>query len=455
MDLSKYIAKSRIIEIKSADFEGAIKEMLDAVPSEFLKPQSTKEGILKDVVAREKNMPTYLGGGVLMPHAKAQIKSSYVFVVGMCPNGISFDTNRNEYSETRLIFLLLANGVLKNYLNTLSTIAKLFAQPDVHAEIFGKTDFAGFKESIWKIFGKKGKSDNKSGSGVAKMSRVAKRFLSQAMRIAKTSKSTCVMLFGDTFPSGVDTGEIFGGLKTLIVTERSAEDFPGKKTATISIKSYSGRRMTGFGSAIIMGLTKGLIERNEKICCIGGIKDSKIFDTVVVVDIAQEFSKIMNLQSNLVPAGVKPEVVERVLIIASDLSVEGREGKPVGCLFVVGDAKKIRPFTKQLILNPFYGYKPEERNILSPFMDETVKELSLIDGAVIIDGSGAIESAGTLIHTPDFNLKLPGGLGARHAAAYSVSVSADCLAFVVSSSTGIISVFRNGQMLPLNEKNHS
>ena len=88
-------------------------------------------------------------------------------------------------------------------------------------------------------------------------------------------------------------------------------------------------------------------------------------------------------------------------------------------------------------------------------MDETVKEYSLIDGAFIIDGSGILEAAGALIHTPDFKLQLPGGLGARHAAAYAISLMSDCISLVVSSSTGQITIFRKGQMLPLNEKKKS
>ena len=37
--------------------------------------------------------------------------------------------------------------------------------------------------------------------------------------------------------------------------------------------------------------------------------------------------------------------------------------------------------SKQLILNPFHGYAEEDRSILNPFMDETIKELAMIDGA--------------------------------------------------------------------------
>ena len=154
----------------------------------------------------------------------------------------------------------------------------------------------------------------------------------------------------------------------------------------------------------------------------------------------------------MLPSNIKPEVLERIIELATELSVEGREGKPVGCLFIIGDKDELKPHLKQLILNPFSGYKPEDRNILNPFMDETVKEYSLIDGAFIIDENGIIISAGTLIHTPDFKLQLPGGLGARHAAAYSISLMTDSIAIVVSSSTGYITMFRKGQAIPLSEK---
>jgi len=154
----------------------------------------------------------------------------------------------------------------------------------------------------------------------------------------------------------------------------------------------------------------------------------------------------------MLPSSVKPEVIERVLAIATELAVEGREGHPVGCLFTLGNASKIAEFAKPLILNPFFGYKDEDRNILNPFMDETVKELSSIDGAFIIRGDGVLVSAGSLLHAPDYSHELPGGLGSRHAAAAAITQAVDCLCIVVSGSTGQVTLFRKGEMLPLIEK---
>ena len=128
----------------------------------------------------------------------------------------------------------------------------------------------------------------------------------------------------------------------------------------------------------------------------------------MVAEIEREFQTLLSGPStDLLPEDVKPEVLERVLAVATELAVEGREGRPVGCLFVVGDTAKVEEFTKPLVLNPFFGYKEEDRNILNPFMDETVKEFSSIDGAFVIRGDGVVEAAGSLVQATGNAVTLP------------------------------------------------
>ena len=166
----------------------------------------------------------------------------------------------------------------------------------------------------------------------------------------------------------------------------------------------------------------------------------------------REFQALLSGQSDLLPPDVQPEVLERILAVASELSAEGREGRPVGCLFVVGDTPKVERLIKPLVMNPFYGYKDEDKNILNPFMDETIKEFSSLDGAFVIRGDGVVLSAGSLIQTLDLAQPLPSGLGSRHAAAAAISVASECISIVVSSSTGQVTLFRRGVMLPLIER---
>ena len=111
-----------------------------------------------------------------------------------------------------------------------------------------------------------------------------------------------------------------------------------------------------------------------------------------------------------------------MLTLAGELGVEGREGRPVGTLFVIGDSDRVLAQSHQLVINPFHGYPENERNILDPRLEETIKEFSAIDGAFIVRGDGVILAAGRyLAPRGKLDPPLPHGLGTRHEAAASIT----------------------------------
>jgi diadenylate cyclase len=136
------------------------------------------------------------------------------------------------------------------------------------------------------------------------------------------------------------------------------------------------------------------------------------------------------------------------LTLASELGIEGREGRPVGTLFVLGDSDRVLSQSHQLVINPFHGYPEAERNVLDPKLEETIKEFSAIDGAFIIRGDGVVLSAGRYL-APRSKLEepLPQGLGTRHEAAASVTATTDAITLCVSQSTGTISIFKQGRLI--------
>ncbi len=456
MNLKRYLTKSRIVDVSAADFSEAVGQLLACIPDSILGG-ADRADVLANLIEREKSISTYLGDGICMPHTRVVgLKQKYVFAVGRCSEaGINFE-GLEDYRQTRILFLMLSDEKVDNYLSVLSNLAKIFSSDDVCGRIKSSPDIAVFREAVMGAFnGGSGKSVSK---GVAepyaprrKEERINEIVMRSALKIFTVAKCSAIILFGDSFLKMPDLSATFGDAKVVLVGEKPPVALP-PKWEFIGVRSFSDMRFSQLRSAVMIGLTRGTFTAKEKICCLGGVRESNQIDTIVILDIEKGFSNIFIGQKNMLPEGVTPEVLERVLDIATELSVEGREGKPVGCIFVIGSSEELKPHLKQLILNPFYGYKPEDRNVLNPFMDETVKEYSLIDGAFVIDGSGVLEAAGALIHTPDFKLQLPGGLGARHAAAYSISLMADCISIVVSSSTGQITLFRRGQMLPITEK---
>lgn len=138
-------------------------------------------------------------------------------------------------------------------------------------------------------------------------------------------------------------------------------------------------------------------------------------------------------------------VVEQVLQLALQLAGEGREGAPVGTLFVLGDTRKVLKRSRQVVINPFQGHDEEARNILDAATWETVKEFAQVDGAFVLRGDGVIEAAGRYVDI-DRSIDLPSGLGGRHLAAASISRTTKAIAVVVSAS-GTVRLFKNGEVL--------
>jgi DNA integrity scanning protein DisA with diadenylate cyclase activity/mannitol/fructose-specific phosphotransferase system IIA component (Ntr-type) len=445
MRLDKIIARSRIIELHSLTLEAALGELLDSFVAKF--PDMRRETLLKGLLARESTMTTYLGLGVALPHVRVKTSRRYILAIGRSRAGIRHHGAMSK-ERVHLIFMLIAGESARDTLQILASIGRLVREQDLVDSFVNAPDLDTLYERLLGGFGGMRPIQ-------AQQNRVNKLMIREAEHVAKGAGCSATMVFGDTFIGGIEPGFLLPRGKTILVTRNPVEaDEDGSKfTDAIQVRSFSSSRMAQLRSALLVALTRGLISFNDRICCVGGITGSNQFDTIVIAETEREFQTLLSGRaSDLLPEDVKPEVLERVLAVAIELAVEGREGRPVGCLFVVGDTAKVEEHTKPLVLNPFFGYKEEDRNILNPFMDETVKEFSSIDGAFVIRGDGVVEAAGSLIQAGSNGINLPSGLGSRHAAAAGISVAANCISIAVSSSTGQVTLFRRGVMLPLTEK---
>ncbi len=447
MKLDRYISKNRIIELQSNDLRGALEELVDAATFR-LQDNLKRDELVNELLQRENTMTTYLGNGVAMPHIRVNIKRPYIFALGRCPNGLIHD-GLEEYKSVRIVIMQLASEGQKNYLNVLASLARLFRQQEWVDQLIQVSDLEALRNKVLKGF------SGEQSLPERKQSRFNRLLLKDSQKIARAARCSHILLFTDSFVGGIDHSDTYPEFPTILVTRSVSEQRKKDNNVkeTIELHSFSSQRLSQIRSAIIVGLTRGLFKYNDRLCCIGGIPASNQLDTVVVIDIEREFHTVIARENDLLPGGVHIEVVERMLAVATEIAVEGREGHPVGCMFVLGDHVRVNAMVKPLVLNPFQGHKDEDKNVLNPFMDETIKEFSVIDGCFVIRGDGVIQSAGSLIHVPsEFYQDMPGGFGARHSAAAAVTRAAECLSIVVSASTGQVTLFRRGVMLPLLDK---
>ncbi len=144
--------------------------------------------------------------------------------------------------------------------------------------------------------------------------------------------------------------------------------------------------------------------------------------------------------------GVNNRTLRRVVNLAVEIAREGREGRKIGTLFVVGDSEEVLRRSRPMILDPLHGHPGERTRIDDPDVRETLKELAQLDGAFVVSDEGVVVSAARYIDAVSESLSVPLGLGSRHMAAASVSKQTGAVAVAVSESS-MVRMFDDGELV--------
>jgi len=141
----------------------------------------------------------------------------------------------------------------------------------------------------------------------------------------------------------------------------------------------------------------------------------------------------------------RKRTLEQVILLAAELAREGREGRKIGTLFVLGDCETVLARSRPLILDPLHGHSPALLHVERPDFRETVKELAQLDGSFVLDDGGTFVSAGRYIDVELSDRNFLPGLGTRHAAAASITEETRAIAVVVSQSS-VVRVYAKGDL---------
>lgn len=219
----------------------------------------------------------------------------------------------------------------------------------------------------------------------------------------------------------------------------------GEKDACVQIPENPVGRMDQVALATIIAVMEGSIEAEETMVCLIGVAGSKRLDNMLIVNPQRDFewfSKRSISKNDALPIS---QEFARLIEIALKFASEGREGKPIGTVFILGELEELNSISRPLILNPLKGHAKKYRSIHDADFIETMRELSALDGGFIIDRKGAVEAAGVYLDAPVTSaVQVPKGLGSRHMAAAAATALTKSLAIVISESSGTVSVFWEG-----------
>ena len=155
-----------------------------------------------------------------------------------------------------------------------------------------------------------------------------------------------------------------------------------------------------------------------------------------------EFGSELQISKLLEGTDIQEHVLTRVLKIASEISKEGREGKPIGTAFIIGDSDNVlRKSIERIKPNPYESLKPENKKITDETLKESIKEYAQLDGVFVITNHGVIEAAGRYITADPRKVKIPEGFGTRHGSVAAITLETKSIGVLVSQSGGKIRIF--------------
>jgi DNA integrity scanning protein DisA with diadenylate cyclase activity len=278
--------------------------------------------------------------------------------------------------------------------------------------------------------------------------------ISAAAEVVRAVKAGVLFAYVSAFEDLSVLQSVVQSPTKLIRVCRNAQDeqrAEGISAETLTVPSFDLTRMGQIKMATLIAFSQGLLRAGDVFVFLTGVSGRGI-DTLVTMRVGEEYELFQSVGQPKLTEHIRRPVFEKTLRIVLELAHEGREGKPVGALFVLGDHREVIKTSQEGRINPFKGYTEKERNILDDVIKETVKEIAKLDGAFIVKGNGVIVSACATLRPAIAGEKLTQGLGARHAAAAAITASTKSIAVTLSESTGDVRVWRRGAMITEIEK---
>ncbi len=199
--------------------------------------------------------------------------------------------------------------------------------------------------------------------------------------------------------------------------------------------------------ALLECVADEILAPGAKVIAIYSGFEADTIDSVSIVNLGEHLERLTARDLRLLETHVPLDTLKTVVDLAVEIGREGREGKPVGTLFVVGDSRKVLASSHPQGFDPVRGYTRKERDLGDNRVREGIKEVAQLDGAFVVASDGTVEAACQYIDAPATTITLSKGLGSRHWAAAAITRKTRSIAVAVSESTGTVRIFQNGEVV--------
>ncbi|MBM4088503.1 MAG: hypothetical protein FJ276_03625 [Planctomycetes bacterium] len=199
--------------------------------------------------------------------------------------------------------------------------------------------------------------------------------------------------------------------------------------------------------ALLESVADDILVPGAEVVAVYSAFEAGMIDSISHIRLDDHLGRLTARDLRQLETSVPLDTLKAVVDLAVEIGREGREGKPVGTMFVVGDTRKVLTLCHPAGFDPVRGYARCDRDLRDPRTREAVKEIAQLEGAILITAEGIVERACQIVDASHANLTLTKGLGARHWAAAAISRVTKAISIAVSESNGTVRLFLNGEVM--------
>lgn len=243
--------------------------------------------------------------------------------------------------------------------------------------------------------------------------------------------------------------ELAGEVRVMVATpnDRHREAAVAAGLIGVEVEPTDASIAERISLALIQAVADGQLRAGARVLVVYSGFEAATLDSISIIRLGEHLERLTARDLRALETSVPFETLKAVVDVAVEIGREGREGKAVGTLLVVGDAREVLARSRTLGFDPFKGYRRKERNIRDSRVREAIKEIAQLDGAFVISRDGTVAAACRILDAPTTGLTLAKGLGTRHWAAAAITKATTAIGVAVSQSTGTVRIFQNGEVV--------
>ena len=270
-----------------------------------------------------------------------------------------------------------------------------------------------------------------------------------AIRLSEASEADAVLLLLDGSADWPRLKKLSGDVKLLVAVD-ATEQLEGAREAGLEVVAFDMAdspvhdRIT---QALLEAVADDILQPGSVVVALYSGFEADMMDSVSVIDLGDHLDRLTGRDLRQLETRVPLDTLKLVVDLAVEIGREGREAKPVGTMFVVGDTRHVLAASRPAGFDPVRGYNRKERNLSDPRVREGIKEIAQMDGAIVVSADGTVEASCRYLDASAGTITLSKGLGARHWAAAAISRATKAVAVTVSESNGTVRIFQNGEVM--------